>query len=98
MKTNVAIKSLAVIALSVAAVTALAAPLYPVVVNDRWGYVDKAGTLVINPQFERAEPFAAGLAGVRLGRRWGFVDAAGKLSINPQFDGAGSFSDGLAAV
>ena len=29
-----------------------------------WGFVDNSGALVINPQFERAEPFANNLAAV----------------------------------
>src|SRR3954467_13641206 len=74
-----------------------AANLFPVVEGDRWGYVDKAGTRVINPQFERAEPFTFGLAAVRLGK-WGYFDASGKIAINPQFDHAAPFSEGLAAV
>src|ERR1035437_3884839 len=74
-----------------------AAVLYPVVVNGRWGFVDKSGKLVINPQFDRAEVLAERLAAVRLGR-WGYVDVSGKVVINPQFDKADVFSDGLAAV
>lgn len=71
--------------------------LFPIVVNGRWGFVNGAGETVINPQFDRAEVFAEGLAPVRLGH-WGYVDAAGKLAINPQFDKADGFSEGLAAV
>src|SRR5690349_20692199 len=71
--------------------------LYPVVVGDRWGFIDKGGKMVINAQFERAGSFSEGLAEVRLGR-WGYVDGSGKIVINPQFDRASPFSDGLAAV
>src|SRR4051812_40241607 len=71
--------------------------LYPVVVGDHWGYIDKGGKMVIPTQFERAGSFSEGLAEVRLGR-WGYVDASGKIVINPQFDHAFAFSDGLAAV
>src|SRR5947209_6449355 len=74
-----------------------ATTLYPVVVNDHWGFIDKGGKLVINTQFERAGSFSEGLAEVRLGH-WGYVDASGKIVINPQFDHASGFSDGLAAV
>src|SRR5664279_5183878 len=75
-----------------------AAPnLYPVVAGGRWGYVNKSGETVINPQFDRAELFAEGLAPVKMGR-WGYVDAAGKVVINPQFDRAEVFSEGLAVV
>lgn len=74
-----------------------AAPLFPVVVGDRWGFIDKSGKLVINPQFERAGVFESGLAPARLGR-WGYVNMSGKMQINPQFDEAAPFSEGLAAV
>ena len=74
-----------------------ASTLYPVVVNGRWGFVNKSGETVINPQFDRADVFAEGLAPVRMGR-WGYVDASGKVAINPQFDKADVFSEGLAVV
>ena len=64
----------------------VAGTLYPVVVGDRWGFVDKSGTLAINPQFDRAEAFSSGLAAFRLGGQWGYVDATGKIVINPQFE------------
>src|SRR5690242_16534941 len=83
------------IALSLTPLTA--ATLYPVLVGDRWGYIDKSGNIVINPQFERAGTFSSGLAAVRLGK-WGYVDQSGKLVINPQFDEATAFQGGLAAV
>ncbi|MGO9002185.1 MAG: WG repeat-containing protein, partial [Limisphaerales bacterium] len=52
-------------ALALSLADARAATLFPVVVGDRWGFADKSGNVVINPQFERAEPFASGLAEVR---------------------------------
>ena len=67
------------------------------VVGGRWGFADQSGGTVINPQFDRAEVFAEGLAPVKMGR-WGYVDHAGKVAINPQFDRADEFSEGLAAV
>ena len=83
--------------LSVVSVGTAATILYPVVVGGRWGFVNKSGETVINPQFDRAEIFAEGLAPVKMGR-WGFVDPAGKVAINPQFDRADGFSEGLASV
>jgi hypothetical protein len=72
--------------------------LFPVVVGDRWGYVDASGNMVVNPQFEQAEFFSGGMANVRLAKKWGYVDTSGKLVINPQFEKAGTFVDGLALV
>jgi hypothetical protein len=71
--------------LGVMSVCTAATTLFPVVVGGRWGYVNKSGEIVINPQFDRAEAFTQGLAPVRIGR-WGYVDNSGKVVINPQFD------------
>jgi hypothetical protein len=72
--------------------------LYPAVTGGRWGFVNKSGETVINPQFERAQPFSEGLAGVRTGGRWGFIGENGKFSINPQFDAVKNFVEGMAPV
>jgi hypothetical protein len=66
--------------------------------TQKMGFIDKSGTFVIKPQFDRAEAFSGGLAAVRIGERWGFVDLAGKIAVEPQFDGAGTFSDGYATI
>ncbi|HEX9046223.1 MAG TPA: WG repeat-containing protein, partial [Verrucomicrobiae bacterium] len=79
------------------AVSVCSAALFPVVVGGRWGYVKQSGEMAINPQFDRGEVFAQGLAPVKMGR-WGYVDSTGKVAINPQFDRAEGFSEGLAAV
>jgi len=51
-----------------------------------WGFVDKTGKLVIQPQFESAGAFtASGLAPVKVGEQWGFIDAKGAFKVNPQF-------------
>ena len=42
-----------------------AATIFPVVMGGRWGYADKSGKLVVNPQFDRAEVFSGNLAAVR---------------------------------
>ena len=85
------------LALGVASVCSAASTLFPVVVGGRWGFTDKSGATVINPQFDHAQVFAEGLAPVRTGR-WGYVNESGSIVINPQFDDAGVFSEGLAAV
>jgi hypothetical protein len=43
----------------------------------KWGYIDKQGKMVIEPQFGQARAFGEGLALVRIGDeetgRWGFI-------------------------
>ena len=65
---------------------------------DRWGYIDRAGKMVVNPQFDAARAFSDGLALVAIGNRIGFIDHDGKMVINPQFDAANDFRDGRAPV
>jgi hypothetical protein len=49
-------------------------------------------------RFERAMPFAEGLAAVRINGRFGYVDHRGEVVIAPQFDLAGNFHHGLAEI
>jgi hypothetical protein len=79
----------------------------------KYGYIDEAGRMVINPMFESAENFSEGLAGVCIGNgcyysrpsdkpkqegKWGFIDKTGAMVILPQFQYASAFHEGLAAV
>jgi len=80
--------------------------LFLISLNGKVGYIDKAGKLVVNPQFDVANNFSEGLAGVCVGGKdifceggkWGYIDKAGKYVINPQFDGVYNFSEGLGVV
>ena len=60
----------------------------------KWGYVDKIGQCVIEPQFTRAGDFSMGLAPISLEdkSKRGYIDKDGKMIIRPQFDQAGDFN------
>jgi len=73
-------------------------PLFPIELNDRWGYIDRSGKIVIEPRFESAEEFSEGLAVVQLDGKSGFIDASGKFVIEPKYPVARQFSEGLARV
>ena len=66
--------------------------------NDKYGYIDKTGKVVIEPQYERASDFSEGLAAIAVEKKWGYIDTTGKTVIEPQFDAAGKFTDDLAPV
>ena len=66
--------------------------------NGTWGYVDRAGKLIIPAQFAEARGFSDGLAAVKVESSWGYIDRAGKLVIAAQFSEARNFANGLAAV
>ena len=71
-----------------------------IMLNQKWGCIDKTGKIVINPQFDAAFYFGKeGLAVVLLNKKYGYIDKTGNIKINYQFDYARSFSeDGLARV
>src|SRR5262245_19490975 len=69
-------------------------------VDDRAGFVDKSGTVVISPQFRVGSyPFFEGLAMVwTLQDKFGYIDKRGEFVIAPEFEGAFQFSEGIARV
>ena len=75
--------------------------------EDKAGYIDSSGTVVIKPEFERAGHFSDGLASMRMSKtnkdgttiqKWGYIDCDGNLVITNRFDEAGNFVDGRACV
>lgn len=85
------------------------AVLYAVEIGDRWGYMNKTGEIVIEPQYAYALSFTDGLGAVELcldversdycdESRWGFVDSSGDFAIQAQYEAARPFFKGLARV
>lgn len=72
--------------------------LYPVLLDGDWGYINKEGAMVIEPEHQIAYPFSDGLAAVRSGWRWYFLDERGEFVIDGSFEDIRPFSEGKAAV
>lgn len=75
--------------------------LFQVKVNGKYGFINKKGQIIIEPQFDGVDNFSDGLAGIYVrGEEFsnGFIDETGKLVIQPQFDISGKFSEGFAWV
>lgn len=75
--------------------------LFVVIVNDKRGYIDRTGKIVIEPKWGGANDFSEGLAIVATyegGYRQGYIDTEGKVIIPLQYAMARDFSEGLAAV
>jgi hypothetical protein len=68
--------------------------------EDEWGYIDKTGAVVIEPQYPAAGRFSEGFAPVVLEGtdEYGYINESGVVVIQPQFAIASPFSEGLAAV
>lgn len=65
----------------------------------KWGFVDKSGNQVINPQFIDVGNFSDGKCAVRnKDGKWGYIDKSGKIIINYQFDNANRFVNDKAVV
>lgn len=52
----------------------------------KYGYMSIIGDIVIEPQFERVNPFSEGLASVSDGEKYGFIDTTGKLVIPMKYE------------
>lgn len=73
--------------------------------NDKHGFIDKSGNLVIPFKFEHNidgtylyQGFSKGLAAVCIDGKFGYINKNGDFVIEPKFDYAGRFSDGVALV
>jgi uncharacterized caspase-like protein len=68
------------------------------VINDKWGFVDRAGEVVVTPKYDHACSFSEGRACVRLNDKVGFIDEAGSVVIPIKYDAATPFREGLASA
>jgi len=72
--------------------------LYPLQIGNLFGYVNKAGSVVIEPRFNLAFFFEGNVARVHINYKWGVIDKTGRFVIEPQYQEIGPFRDGLACV
>lgn len=60
--------------------------------NNKWGYVDEDGKVIIEPTYENALSFSNGLAAVCQNGQWGFIDKENNIVIDCEFAGADYFT------
>jgi WG containing repeat len=70
--------------------------------NNKYGFVDAEGNVVVPLQFPMAEDFTDGRALVQVqvgaSQKTGFIDATGKMVIDAVYDWAIPFSEGITVV
>lgn len=68
--------------------------------NDKlYGYMNKLGSIIIEPKYLYACDFTEGLAVVKdKNNKFGYIDMQGNYVIPPIYEEASSFSEGLASV
>ncbi len=71
--------------------------LHPFRVNEKFGYINSEGAIIITPQFDNASDFCEGLAKVRVKTSFRYIDLKGTF-IKGKYLSGESFSEGLARV
>src|SRR5688572_25841224 len=64
--------------------TPTATTRFPIEVEGKFGYIDRAGQVVIKAQFDRAERFSEGRAAVAINDKYGFIDETGRVVVAPR--------------
>ncbi|HLF44938.1 MAG TPA: WG repeat-containing protein [Chitinophagaceae bacterium] len=72
--------------------------IYKVVKNNKYGYADEKGKLIIPLIYDDGMSFSEGRAGVMIEKKWGFIDSAGNEIVKPLYTEVYSFHEGLAVV
>ncbi len=78
--------------------------------NDKYGFINTKGEIVIEAKYESASNFSEGLAVVGIPdtekestqyskpQKYGYIDKDGNVVIEPQYEGCSDFKDGKATV
>lgn len=72
--------------------------LAAVTINERIGFIDKTGRLVITPKFSDVGKFMNGVTAAKIDDTWGFIDKTGNFITEPQFDWVASIQAKTAVV
>jgi len=73
--------------------------MYIIKQNNKWGWCNKNGNTIIDPQYDDACPFNGNeLAPVKSGVKYGFINKKGKLMIDAQFQSSLPFNGNIAWV
>ncbi len=74
--------------------------LFKIKVDEKYGFIDKSGNIVIEPQFQGVYDFSDGLAKIYTSGEFNtaYIDETGKVVIEPKFDIGSNFSEGFAWV
>jgi len=67
-------------------------------VNEKWGFINDRGQVVIAPRFDNLWSFSEGLAPALVGNKWGFINTAGIMVIPPAADVQSEFSEGVVGL
>jgi hypothetical protein len=67
-------------------------------VNDKYGYKDQKGKVIVEPKYDLAYSFEEGRAAVRLNGKYGYLGEDGKEIVSLKYDNTWKFIGGYATV
>lgn len=71
----------------------------PEVSKGKKGYLDpRTKAMIIQPSYDKAQPFSFGLAAVEIGGKWGYINPDGSFAITPTYDWADPFDGCMLSV
>jgi hypothetical protein len=77
--------------------TKIVTPLFRITVNERDGFIDSTGKVIIKPKYETLhKSIGEGLIAFSENKKWGYIDLNENVVIKPTFTECGVFSNGLA--
>lgn len=71
---------------------------FPIREGRKFGFISRAGKVVIPPQYDSVGPFREGLARVIVGNLTGYIDFDGRIVVKPQYGNGTDFQKGRAVV
>lgn len=69
-----------------------------VMLDDKYGFINLAGDVVIPLKYDDARSFSEGVAAVKLNGKWGYINKSDEVVIPFTYDSTLSFNEGLAWV
>lgn len=66
--------------------------------NNKYGFKDKYGTLIIPFEYDEAKSFSEGLARVKKGDKYGYINKQGNMVVPFVYEDGGDFHDGATWV
>jgi len=63
--------------------------------NNKFGFKDQKGRIIIANRYEEVRPFNQNMAAVKINNKWGFIDLDENLIIQPRYDSVVHFDRGF---
>jgi hypothetical protein len=66
--------------------------------NDKFGFKDQQGRIIISNRYESVKPFYERMAAIKINKKWGFINLDEQLIVQPRYDSVGSFNGNTCIV